>query len=297
LTDNNNHNVPGVSIDEALELYFSIALNGVKDEDAKAKLLAALREKVAKDRPEWAQSYANENNPAAESATRYSEIKAQIVEKANAEEIPQDPEEKYLYLRRKEARENALRKKELEEAQLKEEALREALIQQKQTQEDEVLQRAALIKKIILEKAKQKMSPQFGAAASLSNFSAQAETRQQNVIAFSETAKSPEQKTDEGVFNSNALTNEKRLNEGKPNATEWFKDFKSLSMDDRINSIREYNIKKRGMLQTRQELMWDRQSRGRKKNDEFLLEGSHPELGIILSLDPKEKNPRGLQIN
>jgi hypothetical protein len=294
MANNNNQSVPDVSIDKALELYLSIAMNGMKDGEEKDKLLAIMQEKIAKDRPEWAKRYANENQSVSEAPPdRYAAVKAQIVAKANAEEIPQDPEEKYLYLRRREAKENSLRKKETEKEVLRDEALRVRLIDQKQMQDEEVLKRAALIKKAILEKAKQRLSPQFETQSTMTNTASAVDATQQKVIGFSEPIKTVNQNTlDELPSVKERLTNEKAFNHVKPDSQEWFKNFKSLSMEDRSASIKEYNIRKREMLQTREELLHSKNSQ--KKDEGFSLDyDSSHNTGLSFEADKK----KGMKLN
>lgn len=110
---------PDVSIDEALRLFLAVTYpNGLPDGVDSEKFMAVLRKKIAADRPAWAARGDDECNGNGDSGTAgvkpegksYSEVKAEIVDQSRREQVPEDPEEKYFYERRKKARENRERR-------------------------------------------------------------------------------------------------------------------------------------------------------------------------------------------
>ncbi|MEQ9403958.1 MAG: hypothetical protein RIM99_10250 [Cyclobacteriaceae bacterium] len=103
---------PSISIEEALKLYLATAVpGGLPDEIDPELLLERLRIYIASERPDWANSFPASQISGEEIRKSYSKIKQEIIEKALREEIPEDPEEQYLYERRKEALRNLSEKK------------------------------------------------------------------------------------------------------------------------------------------------------------------------------------------
>jgi len=135
----NNSETPSVSIEEALQLYLAAALpQGMPDDIDPELLLSRLKAYIAKDRPDWDQKFLKEADLTPQSIqTSYSKIKDAIVQQALKDDIPTDPEELYLYERRKEARANRLAKIEEAKASEKQVALVQNILQQKKERDED----------------------------------------------------------------------------------------------------------------------------------------------------------------
>lgn len=272
-----SNKVPEISIDEALQLYLSMAFpQGLPEGEEGEVILKTIKEKIASERPEWAKASGWQNDQE-EDPNSYSQIKQQAVEDASKEELPEDPEERYLHLRREEARENSEQKREEKRDEEEKSSQRKALIDKKSTDDEALLKRAALIKKVLLERASQKVVPDFSAhkvtASSKPSLSQPHNTSIRHELVHLDKPTVASISTDSGVFqkveSSELSTNNKPKTKQKPDAKEWFKDFKSLTVDDRMESIKAYNQKKREMLESKHDLMWDRRSAGKKEGLSF----------------------------
>lgn len=300
---NKNNSVPEVSIDEALELYLSIACpNGLPEGEEKDKILSLMKDKIAKDRPEWTKFSENTSRQIdEETPNRYAEIKAQIVEQANREDIPEDSEERYLYNRRKEAKQNSNKKNNDEKETQQKDSLRNGLIERKKSNNEETLKRAALIKKAILEKSGQRLSPQFESLSPVNNDRPELKNNQRPATGFSDTAvlnTAKDYKTlqhQKDSFDYDKYTDDEHQTEDKPDADKWFNDFKTLSMDDRAESIKEFNMRKRGMLQTREDVMWSRRP-SPKSDYGFSLDDDGFDMDTGLSFESDKKSSKGFRV-
>lgn len=108
--------VPEIPVDEALELFLALTFpNGFPEGVDRDQLIAQMRARIARDRPEWA---AASNAVPPPPPASYSEVKAAAVEKAQQPDLPSDPQERYLEERRREADEH--REQRQEEARIAE---------------------------------------------------------------------------------------------------------------------------------------------------------------------------------
>lgn len=157
--------VPSVAVDEALELFLAAACpQGLPEGEERDRLLAALREKVAADRPDWAAaSPAPEpsGDPAAEETPRppYSQVKAEIAEQVREEAIPTDPEERLFYLRDKEAQAERERRKEEEQEEQAREALRQKALARNEGVDEATVERALAIRQVLEERMERLRPP------------------------------------------------------------------------------------------------------------------------------------------
>ena len=293
-----DNKVPEISIDEALELYISIAFpQGLPEGEQGQEILRVLKKKIAQDRPEWAKAsgLADEEALVDDDPRNYAEIKKKAIEEARKEDLPEDSEERYLYLRRQEAIENSQRRKEEQRESQKEESIRKKVIKKKNTDDQELHRRASLIKKVLLEKARQKMAPQLESKKIKPQFSEERDDKTGKArkpfyhaqIAFSETI-TPGTDTPNGpkveTLDHDSISHDPEPIKEKPDAKEWFRDFKSLSMEDRVESIKAYNLKKREMMDTKQDLVWDRTS-SKKHEDGLSMEVDEFSFDQGMSLD------------
>ncbi|WP_421765352.1 hypothetical protein [Ekhidna sp.] len=271
MEQNDSNKVPEISIDEALQLYLSMAFpQGLPEGEEGEVILKTIKEKIASERPEWAKASGWQNDQE-EDASSYSQIKQQAVEDASKEELPEDPEERYLHLRREEARENSEQKREEKLEEEEKSSQRKALIDKKSSDDEALLKRAALIKKVLLERAKQRLAPDFSdhkvTASSKPSLAPHDSSINHQVVNLNKPA-APTMAVEPEIFltkDSKAFsTNDIPKPNRKPDAKEWFKDFKTLSVDDRMESIKAYNQKKREMLESKHDLMWDSRSGGKK---------------------------------
>ena len=150
--EQNNKKPPFVSIDEALDLYLSMLHpGGLPEGEEKEKIVVAIREKIISERPEWAESSGikQEQPP----PKNYAELKGQIVQEAQKEELPEDPEERYHYERRKEAKENREKKLAEENAAESDAEIRKRLTEKNREENRETIERALLIRKALEKRA------------------------------------------------------------------------------------------------------------------------------------------------
>lgn len=153
--------VPGVAIDEALELFLAAACpQGLPEGEERERLLAALREKVAADRPDWAAACPapeSDAEAASEGAPPpgYSQIKAEIAEQAREEAIPSDPEERFFYLRDQEAQAERERRKEEEREEQAREELRQKALARNEGVDKATMERALAIRQVLEERVRQ----------------------------------------------------------------------------------------------------------------------------------------------
>jgi hypothetical protein len=167
--NNGKGKVPDVSIDEALRMFMTIVSPQTLPEDgSQSELFNVLKNKIARDRPAWARACDStgeaEPGSAGEQAESYAELKRRIALAAVREPVPEDPEERYLYNRRKEARENRL-KKEAEEAEAsRSKNLTDRLLQRKKSSAKEERARFDLLKKALSKRLLKTAGPEFTAA-------------------------------------------------------------------------------------------------------------------------------------
>lgn len=141
-----------ISLDDTLQLYLTMLYpQGLPEGVDKEHLFSLIRKKIAQDRPELLKTFRQDDNhlrahtyaPSTPAKQSYSQIKVAIIQKALEEDIPSDPDERYLYERRRQARRN----REQQQAEKREEAAREelrksALKRKKQTMDLVTLERA-----------------------------------------------------------------------------------------------------------------------------------------------------------
>lgn len=160
--------VPGVSIDEALELFLAVTCpNGLPEGEAGERLKQLLRNKIAGDRPQWAAASeatetaaqaGAENEPTDDAAGQsYSQLKAAIAEQAQGDDIPEDPGERYFYQRHKEARENRERLKQASREEENKQKLLQQLKEKKEKIDESTLGQALKIRMLLENKLQQKM--------------------------------------------------------------------------------------------------------------------------------------------
>ncbi len=160
---------PSISIEEALRLYLSAAVpNGLPEDIDTDLLFSRLKAYIAKDRPEWAGKFeAGSGLSSKEIQKSYSRIKQEIIEKAMKEEVPEDTEERYLYERRKEARQNSQAKKEESRISEKQDKLVKDLVQRKKEEEKEKQQKIEFIKNELKKKLSQAFKNNFPGISNL----------------------------------------------------------------------------------------------------------------------------------
>lgn len=290
-----SHKVPEISIDEALKLYLSMAFpQGLPEGEEGERIINTIKAKIASERPEWARASGWQSEKDGDTSS-YSQLKQKVVEEASKEELPEDPEERYLHLRRKEAAENSELRREEKREEEEKSNFRKALIEKKSSDDEELKKRAALIKKVLLERASKMMVPDFSehklSASIKPSFSQTNDVSINHELVKLEKPAKPSNDAfsdispdvDDFTFNTGDATRPAR----KPDAKEWFKDFKSLSVEDRMESIIAYNQKKRDMLENKQDLMWDRRA-STNSVDELRFDDDHLDMNYGLSFKPDQ---------
>ncbi|MEO9484721.1 MAG: hypothetical protein ABJG47_14780 [Ekhidna sp.] len=298
--------VPEISIDEALQLYISMAFpQGLPEGEEGEQILKTIKAKIASERPEWAKASGWQSET--EDPKGYSGIKQKAIEEAAEEDLPEDPEERYLYLRRQEARENSSQKRDEQREEQEKSNFRKELIENKTAEDEAILQRAALIKKTLLERARKKVMPEMGKPEMSPSKKQSAERPQiqtkedagihhqqvditKNVVRqkekFQHQLDSPKNQLDEVDVHESAR---------KPDAKAWFKDFKSLSVEDRMKSIKSYNDKKREMLDCKEDLMWNRKAT-QKVKDQLQFDDDNLSMDYGLSFGSDKYAKKGLRL-
>lgn len=158
---------PDLSIDEALRLYLAMLYpSGLPEGVDPERFLDEMRQKVAAGRPEWAAADAAQgpSPPAAAEPSSgepgYSQIKAEIADRARQEDLPHDPEERYLYERAKEARRN----REQRQAEERDEQTREELRQRLLAKDADgaTLERALHLRQVLEERVQRIVAVRMG---------------------------------------------------------------------------------------------------------------------------------------
>jgi len=131
-TDKKN---PNMSIDDALILYLSMIYpNGIPDGVDQNKILQLLREKIAKEHPEWDKKYPKKRTDESSvlvGEKSYLQIKQEIIKKSQESEVPSDSDERYFYQRDLETTQNRIMRKEKKKEERKNEELIQKLIERK----------------------------------------------------------------------------------------------------------------------------------------------------------------------
>jgi hypothetical protein len=259
MNNTNQHQPPGISIDDALNLFLAVTYpNGIPEGVDKGQLMDTLRQKIAKDRPQWAKDGQTQNPPASQD---YAKVKEQIVQRAQQEDIPGDPEERYLYERRKEAIQNRETKKEEEREHQIREDLRKRLIDHKNEEDKDTLEKALRIRKALEQRLCQSLQTQTQAPPgkedkSKLNLGMQAP----NVALTAQPISQP-------------FTFEPQPGKEKQAARDFFNQIKDLSPEDKVRSFREFNLARRHNLKNRDELLSSRKpSPYSKRKDAFSID-------------------------
>jgi len=255
-----NHNeTPEIPIDEALELFVAVAYpQGIPEDVDKEELFRTLREKIAKDRPDWAEkSNDTTKNEAPPSPTgNYKEIKEAIISKSNESEVPEDPEERYLYERKQKVLKNMEAKKAEEEENANKEALRKKIIEKNKDEkvDEDFLNKTLRIKEELQKKLALLQSP----------VAFDPDKKEQNKPEFSETD-IPLPDNSFSIDNkelpiapqaefSNGLPLEQEL-EPKANEVGFIKSIENLDRDERVKAMVEYNKTRRATMQTKESVL------------------------------------------
>lgn len=253
---------PDVSIDEALEMFLTLTYpGGVPEEVDKEQLLNMLRDKIAEDRPDWAEK-SEASKPAQKpvmDGENYSKIKQAIIEQSNRPEIPEDPEERYLYERKQEALAN-LNKKLIQE---REEAKRQELLRRlnEQNRERNLESR---------EKDSLGNIPQFGFEPKEGSLL----PRQFTVPQFSGEDQSSGLKLEENENLKIGFDDQEAGLSGDEadRQVEMFKAIEKLDRQDRINAMRAFNDSRRKMIGTKKSVLKPRDSFTDKGDDRFSMD-------------------------
>lgn len=256
---NKNNETPEVSIDEALELFIAITYpQGIPEDVDRDELFRTLKAKIAQDRPEWAAKNNDTNKKTAPpSATgNYSEIKEAIIAKSNEPEVPEDPEERYLYERKQKALKNLAAKKSEEKENAHREALRKKIIEKNRSKivDEDFLNKTLQIK---LELQKKLASIQKEPAL-------HTEEKKIDKPEFSEA----QNKASEVSFSDNDIkpstslisefSNELPFDDGlnnKENSIGFIKDIEKLDRSERIKAMQEFNKARRTSMKTKEAVL------------------------------------------
>ena len=267
---------PDVSIDEALEMFLALTYpQGVPDDVDKEKLFALLRSKISQDRPDWAEK-SEAAKPAPKTVTEgenYSKIKQAIIDQSNQPEIPQDPEERYLYERKQEALANLERKKEEEQEAADQAALRQKLIEQNKEHQDKELLNKAQQVKLELQKRLN-----LSGALSAPGFSDEGGSS-----ALDELNTAPLQLDDDQLDVDFDNDSGELSGAPKNRELEMYKSIAKLDRDDRIKAMRAFNDSRRKMIGDKKSVLKPRDSFNTKGDERFSMDVN---LSLDLNDDP-----------
>jgi hypothetical protein len=260
---------PDISIDDALNLFLAVTYpNGIPEGVDKEQLMEALRQKISKDRPQWAKADEERTPPSSSSppGQSYSQVKEEIICKAQQEEVPRDPEERYLYERRKEARQNREQKKAEEKEDKIQEDMRKRLIAQKKGTHDQTLERALQIRQVLEQRVHQVLQIQpHSTNEKPSNINI---NMQPANIAVTGLTPLKNQPTPAIPVDNLAPALESKT--GKQGAREFLNSIKDLDPDEKVRSFQEFNRVRRSKLKSREELLSSRRPSGACKRAEAL---------------------------
>lgn len=268
-----NAKTPAISLDEALKLYLAAVFpKGLPQGEEGERIVQALREKISQDRPDWAKASGSADGNEKQEPRNYSELKARVVEQANREQIPEDPEERYFFERRKEARENREKREAEEKEAEQQEDIRKRLIEQNRDADKALIERALLVRKALEKRAaevlrlrqermgnletggpgpsKLSIAPQSGLGLQrLTNaFQSSPERLQETALSFN--PKSLERKENFSQAPERAEDSRFLRTGGKK------KDEKTyMTAEDKIDYLRRYNENRRAMMKTRREAL------------------------------------------
>ncbi len=250
---------PQVTVDEALELFLAITYpNGIPDDIDKEKLFKKMKEKIAQDRPVWAEA-SKEKEQKQEKAK--SNAQANLFEKhSGIDEPPTDPDELYLWERRKKANEASQKKKEEQRENEIREHLRQELIQKNKECDDTVLEKAFKIRQEIEARVKKNLGIQFPHLTqayteqvlkkenpSLSFSQEKPETLQENVALSPLQNESPTNDTDNVTsYMDDALNVSQTIKNENPQIAK------------KIEELSVYNAMKRGEMASRDDIVYKR---------------------------------------
>jgi hypothetical protein len=267
----NNRKVPEVTIDDALNLFLAVTYpDGIPEGVDKEQLLEILRQKIAKDRPEWARAdaQASASSAADSEAKNYSRVKEEITRRAQQEDVPQDPEERYFYERRKQAQQNRLQKEEDNRERQIREDLRQRLAAQKKEAAEETLEKAVRIRQALEQRLKKALQVQGENTGPLN-------------------MKPPDAGSPQPLQHSQPTTGHiEQPHIGQPQISTFDRNFwenlKTMEPKEQVESLRRFNRDRREKLKTREEVLKTAQKSTREKQREPL----------ILSTDRENDEPR-----
>lgn len=264
MNSNKNNTTPEVSIDEALELFIAITYpQGIPEDVDKNKLFSTLKTQIAQDRPEWAAKSNDTNKKTASPASsgNYKEIKEAIIAKSNESDVPEDPEDRYLYERKQKALENLEAKKAEEKESTYKEELRKRIIEKNRSENvDEDFLNKTLKIKLELQKK----------LVSLQNPSALAhDKRDIDKPVFSESKNKThdvsftDSDIESPILFDSELSGEFLIDDEIDNtkaSISSIKNIENLSRTDRINAMQEFNNARRSSMQTKESVLRPRMS-------------------------------------
>lgn len=292
---------PDVSIDEALRLFLGVAYpNGLPEGVDPEQLLETLRKKVAAERPEWAAAGpAQEPSPSA--APAYSQVKAEIAERARQEEVPEDPEDRYLYERAKEARRNREERRAEERDGQTREALRQRLLTKKKDADEATLERALRIRQMLEERVKGILKARARETPRPERLTTGAPARPELARPALEAPGSLELEGAGAIalpaFSAPPAPKPAPPPPSKP-ARELFEDLRHLEPDEKIESLRRFNQARRERLRPRREVLSPRRpERPSRRRESLSVESGTRERPMGLEFeDPASDEDFGLKM-
>lgn len=296
---------PDISIEDALNLFLAVTYpNGIPGDVDKEQLMKILRQKIAKDRPQWAQADEEKNRLAHcdphPDRQSYAQVKEKITQKAQQEDIPSDPEERYLYERHKEALQNREQKKTEEREHKIREDLRQRLSARKKDDDDQTLEKAMLIRKALEQRLRRALEtrgqPELeqpekekpgklnvnnvnnvspGLQPATIGMDGLAPLKYQPGPAVSVDDLAPAPPTWESI-------------PPKEKAREFFSAIKDLDPDEKVRSFREFNRARRSNLKNRDELLSPRRP-SKHEPDERMAMGMAMDMDMDREEDKQKK--------
>ncbi|MCP5051991.1 MAG: hypothetical protein GY940_32785 [bacterium] len=273
MANDNNQKAPDISIDEALNLFLAVTYpNGIPEGVDKEQLMDALRKQITKDRPQWTEADERNTPPSSRASApdgkSYAQVKETVIQEAQREDIPDDPEERYLYERRKEARQNREQKEaDQREHQIRED-LRSRLSSRKKEEGKETLEKAVLIRRVLEQRMQKVLQTQPPPEKEKPSRLKVKLDMPPAGIAMDGLAPLKNQPTPESIDVTVSPGNELvpdspswEAPTGKESAGEFFNAIKDLDPDEKVRSFREFNQVRRGNLQTREDVLSSRSRR------------------------------------
>lgn len=282
--------------------------NGIPEGEEGERLVKAIKEKIAKDRPEWAEASDRANQASEQkqetppgSAKGYSAVKANIIQQAQQEQIPEDPNERYFYEKDKEATENREQRKAEEREQHIRKELFKRLQDRKKGTDDTSLEKMLQIHEMLEKRLQQSIETSRLKPEPLHNSAPKkVESKQLKTLHFNKpnfteetvTEMSPVKSSDDTLQTTEKIGGIRSL--GPTSMTEEkVLNINKMDREEKIEYMRVYNQARKAQLKSRFDILSPRRP-GKSTDDSMSLslDNSDEANDMDLSMDKTNRQKR-----